>query len=141
MVSKIPALKLELNFNSLPLPRGDLTFGLTIRVAGLNGLDVVTEFSRHNPKQEDNAAFVYRFMPEPAEVYGISIGGTAIQSCVRLGGNRCRRCVTRGGNRGSVCSVWRCLATDSGGFCRQKGQNISPLGVVGSELAEMARDA
>jgi hypothetical protein len=48
VVSKIPALKLELYLDSLPFPRGNLTFGLTIRVAGLNGLDVVAEFSRNN---------------------------------------------------------------------------------------------
>jgi hypothetical protein len=58
VISKVAALKLELDSNALPLTGIDLALGLTIGEAGLNGFDQVPELTSHHAEEKDDAVLI-----------------------------------------------------------------------------------
>jgi hypothetical protein len=74
VVAEIPALKFKLDAHALPSFGSYLPHGLAVGEPRLNRLDQVAEFSGEHPKEKDDALLVDRFMSQPAEVRGASVG-------------------------------------------------------------------
>ena len=79
VVSEIPAFKLKLDSNTLPLVGVHLTFCLAIWVPSLNSFNMVPQFTSHHPKEEYDALFIHRLVPEPPEVDWVPVSGAVIK--------------------------------------------------------------
>jgi hypothetical protein len=63
MISKVAALELKLNSNSLPLPSFDLALRLTIGEARLNSFNKVPEFACNHSEEKDQPLLIDRLVP------------------------------------------------------------------------------
>ena len=84
MIAEVTAFILKLNPDLLPLACANLPLGFAVWVSGLHSFNQITQFPGHHSKEENYPLLVDRFMAQPAEINGISIGGAAIELCVAL---------------------------------------------------------
>ncbi len=84
VISKVAALELKLDSHSLPFSGGHLSFGFAIGVTCLDGLNVIPQFWRHHPKQENDALFVYWLMTKATKINRIAVSRAPIKLGVAL---------------------------------------------------------
>ena len=82
MVSEIAALILKLYPYPLPFTGSNLPLRFAIGIAGLHGLDQITQFPGHYSEQKHDALFVHRLMPKTPKIDRIAVGGRAVQLTV-----------------------------------------------------------
>jgi hypothetical protein len=68
VVSKVPALELELDPHALPLAGAYLALRFAIGEFGLNRLDRIAEFDSQHAEEKNDALLVDRFVAQASEV-------------------------------------------------------------------------
>ena len=82
MVAEIAALKFKLDVDALPALGADLTLGLAVGEAKLDGFNDVAEFLGNHAEKKQDALFIDRFMAQATKVNGIAVGGAILQGRV-----------------------------------------------------------
>src|SRR5713101_3970337 len=135
VVSEIPALELELDSYPLPLARIYLTLCLAIRVTGLNGFNVIPQFTSDHAEEEHNALLVDWLMTEPTEVDRVPVSRAVLKFGVSMPSRERRR-----GTRLSRRKRRGCCKGRPGILDGKKSHYVGPLRLAVCELAELRRN-